>query len=93
MEGILVQISPITSPKKQLLDEQMSGARNAVTHGKLKPSEAIIKFGVPCQTLRDRHTGRVVHGINPRPKPYLTKQDADHLILTAKLEYGKLKGR
>jgi len=51
----------------------MSGTVNAVTCGELKPSEAVIKFGVPHQTLRDRLTVQVVHGKNPRPKPYLTR--------------------
>jgi len=71
----------------------MSGAFNAVTCGELKSSEAVVKFGVPRQTLRDRLTGRVIHGMKPGPKPYLTKQDeeilADHLILAARLGYGK----
>jgi len=65
----------------------MSGAVNAVTCGELKPSEAVINFVVPHQTLRDRLTGRIVHGTNPILKPYLTKQReeilADHLILIA----------
>ena len=30
----------------------MSGALNAVKSGELKPSEAIVKYGVPRQTLR-----------------------------------------
>ena len=73
----------------------MSGALNAVTSGELKPSEAIVKYGVPRQTLRDRLSGRVIHGTNPGPRPYLTKEEEelhmDHLILTAKLGYGNTR--
>ena len=73
----------------------MSGALDAVTNGELKVSEAVVKYGVPRQTLRDRLTGRVVHSTNPGPKPYLTKDEeellTDHLILSAKLGYGKTR--
>ena len=51
------------SKRKLWSDEQMSGAVDPVTRGELKPSEAVIKFGVLRQILRDRFTGRVVHGI------------------------------
>ena len=63
----------------------MSGALNAVTSGELKPSEAIVNYGVSRQTLRDRLSGWVICGTNPRPKPYLMKNEeeilTDHLIL------------
>ncbi|XP_065904027.1 uncharacterized protein [Dysidea avara] len=85
----------IQSKRKLWSEEQMSGALNAVTSGELKPSEAIVKYGVPRQTLRDRLSGRVIHGTNPGPRPYLTKEEeellTDHLILTAKLGYGKTR--
>jgi len=62
----------------------MAGALIAVTSGELKHSEAIAKYGVPRQMLRDRLSGWVVHGTKPEPKPYLTKEDKeilmDHLI-------------
>ena len=45
------------SKRKQWTEEQMSGAFNAVTRGELKPSEAVVKFGVARQKLRDRLTG------------------------------------
>ena len=94
-------ISPIhsnrQSKRKKWSDEQMSGALNVVTRGELKPSEAVNKFGVPRQTLRDRLTGRVVHGTSPVPKPYLTEQNekilADHLIFTARIGYGKTQSQ
>jgi len=51
----------------------MSGALNAVTSGELKVSEAVVKYRVPHQTLRDRLSGYVIHGTNPGLKPYLIR--------------------
>ena len=47
----------------------MSGALNTMTSGELKVSEAVVKYGIPRQTLRDRLSGPVVHGTNPGLKP------------------------
>ena len=49
VEGIVIQITPIAHPKESNgLKNKMFGAFNAVTSGELKPSEAAVKFGVPC---------------------------------------------
>ena len=73
----------------------MSGALIVVTSRELYPSEAVIRYGVPHQTLRDKLSGRIVHGTNPGPKPYLSKEEeelaTEHLILSAKLGYGKTR--
>ena len=54
---------------------------------------AATLHGVPRQTLQDRISGKVVHGINPGPKPYLSsveeKELAGFLIDSAKVGYGK----
>ena len=54
---------------------------------------AATLHGVPRQTLQDRISGKVVHGINPGPKPYLSsveeKDLAGFLIDSAKVGYGK----
>ena len=82
---------------KQWRDKDMSLAIGAVQCGKLKVSEAVKQFGVPRQTLRDRISGRVVHGTKPGLKPYLTKEEesefADFLVDTAKAGYGKVGSR
>lgn len=50
-------------------------------------------YRVPRQTLQDRISGRVTHGTNPGPKPYLSHTEenelAEFLIDTAKAGYGK----
>ena len=73
----------------------MSGSLNSVTSGELKVSETVIKYRVPCQILRDRLSGCTIHGTNPGLKLYLTKEEEesliDHLILSAKLGYGKTR--
>ena len=51
---------------------------------------------MPPSTLKDRLSGRVVHGVKPGPVRYLrlTKEGelASHLIESARLGYGKTKG-
>ena len=58
---------------------------------------ASITYGVPQQTLYDRISGRVKHGSNPGPRPYLSKTEekdlADFLSETAKAGYGKVENR
>jgi len=83
----------VPKKRKQWRDEDMCAALHAVQHGQLKISEAVKKFNVPRQTLRDRISGRVAHGTKPGPKPYLTKEEesefAEFLVETAKAGYGK----
>ena len=70
----------------------MSGAIEAVKKGS-SVNKASITYGVPQQTLHDRISGRVKHGSNPGPRPYLSKTEekdlADFLSETAKAGYGK----
>ena len=51
--------------------------------------------GVPRSTLKDRLRGRVVHGTNPGPHPYLDAAEeselVDHLFQSAKAGYGKTR--
>ena len=55
--------------------------------------QAARMHGVPRSTLHDRISGRVKHGTNPGPKPYLNKAEetelSDFLVNVAKAEYGK----
>ena len=56
---------------------------------------AAAQFGVPPSTLRDCLSGRVVHGSNPGPAPYLTNSEESELVgylqSTAKIGYGKTR--
>ena len=56
-------------------------------------NKAARLYGVPPSTLKDRLSGRVVHGVKPGPRPYLTTQEekelTDHLVLSVKVGYGK----
>ena len=54
----------------------MRAALEAVKEGK-SVKRAAIEHGVPRATLRDRHSGRVVHGSNPGPQPYLNKAEEE----------------
>ena len=49
--------------------------------------------GVPRSTLHDRMSGKVKHGTNPGPKPYLTKAEetelSKFLVDVAKAGYRK----
>ena len=48
----------------------MLAAMTAVKHG-CQLKRAAVEHGVPVSTLRDRISGRVIHGTKPGPKPYL----------------------
>jgi len=43
-------------------------------------SQAACVHGVPHTTLYDRISGRVSHGVNPSPKPYLSKFEEKGLL-------------
>ena len=47
------------------------------------------------EQLYDRHAGRVVHGTNPGPQPYLTKDEevelGDFVIVVGQIGYGKTR--
>ena len=40
---------------------------------------AATQYGVPRSTLQDRVLGKVVHGRNPGPKPYLVPAEENEL--------------
>ena len=71
----------------------MIAAMEAVQKGSMSTKKAALLHGVPRSTLQDRLTGRVMHGRNPGPKPYLSPTEeralADHLVEAADVGYGK----
>ena len=80
------------SKRKTWTDKQMLAAMKAVEEG-LPINQAARDHGIPKTTLKDRISGRVTHGSNPWPKPYLTsseeKELGDFLKNCAQIEYGK----
>ena len=74
----------------------MTGAIEAVKGG-MGVNRAAKEFGVPTTTLRDRLSGRVTHGTNSGPKPYLSSQEegelTEYLTSTSKAGYGKTRGQ
>ena len=92
-------IKPIKAPNRPAKlrnwkDEAMTGAIEAVKEG-MGVNCAAKEFGVPATTLRNRLSGRVTHGTNPGPKPYLSSQEEDelaaYLTSTSKAGYGKTR--
>ena len=92
-------IKPIKAPNRPAKlrnwkDEAMTGAIKAVKEG-MGVNCAAKEFGVPATTLRNRLSGRVTHGTNPGPKPYLSSQEEDelaaYLTSTSKAGYGKTR--
>ena len=70
----------------------MSGAIEAVKKGSSVQKAAVV-YGMPRKTLHDQISGRVKHGNNPDPQPYLSKAEEkdliDFLSETVKAGYGK----
>lgn len=93
--GIPPKSAKRPSKRKVWTTQQMEGAMKAVVEGGLTANRAAIAFRVPVSTLKDRLTGRVQHGRNPGPRPYLTTQEESELSNFLKTcvstGYGKLE--
>ena len=80
--------------RKQYSDEQMLEAMESVKKGMSRTAAAEL-HGVPLSTLKDRFNGRVVHGMKPGPRSYLSKDEegelADFLVECARLGFGKTR--
>jgi len=50
-------------------------AIEAVRSEEMGANRAARAFGVPASTLKDRLSGRVKHGTNPGPIPYLFSEE------------------
>jgi len=72
----------------------MKAAMEAVAAGQ-SVSETARKHGIPKTTLHDRVSGKVIHGVKPGPRPYLSPKEEGNLGLflkqCAKLGYGKTR--
>ena len=72
----------------------MQSALQSVSDG-FSARKAALVHGVPRTTLQDRVTGRVTHGSNPGPKPYLNIAEeselTSNLIDASNMGYGKTR--
>ena len=80
--------------RKAWSDSNMKAAMTAVEEG-MSVSQAAKSHGVPKTTLYDRVSGRVIHGVKPGPRPYLSpteeKDLGQFLKDCAKVGYGKTR--
>ena len=58
----------------------MTGALKAVADGLLGVNKAADEFSVPRSTLKDRLSGKVVHGARSGPTPYLSGKRKTNLL-------------
>ena len=81
--------------RKQWSEEQMLAAIDSVKNGGLSGNRSADMYGVPRSTLKDRLSGRVVHGVKPGPISYLSADEeqelADHLLTCSAMGYGKTR--
>ena len=77
-------------------NQSMLRAMETVKSGYMGMNRAAIEHGVSQTTLKDRLSGRIIHGTNIGPKPYLTqkeeKQLVEFLVNCCNMGYGKTRG-
>ena len=88
--------TPTKKKRKQYSQESLSAALEAVKEG-MPVRRASVSFGVPRSTLQDRINGRVIHGTNPGPQPYLAPAEeqelSQFLVDVAEAGYGKTRSQ
>ena len=95
----------IWSPRKRQIgrlnfggwsSESMVEAMKAVKEGEFGVNRAVLEYGVPKTTLKDRLNGRVIHDTNMGPTPYLTYEEEKELVKfilnCSRMGYGKTRG-
>ena len=82
------------SKRRQWANENMIAAMGSIK-GALSVKRAAELHGVPRATLQDRVKGKVMHGVNAGPQPYLQtgeeKELSCFLMEVAAVGYGKIK--
>ena len=68
-----------TVKRKLWTNEQMEAVMLSVGNGEMSANKATDLHGVPRSTLKDHLSGRVEHGKNPGPQPYLTRDEEQEL--------------
>ena len=58
----------------------MVAAMEAVKSGKISVNRAALEHGIPKTTLKNRISGKVIHGTNPGPSSFLTKEEENELV-------------
>ena len=53
----------------------------AVMNGETLINKAAVMYNVPCTSLKDRLSGKVVHGTSPAPKRYLNEIERRYLLI------------
>ena len=80
--------------RKTWSEESMKAAMKAVSKG-LSVNQALRYYRVLKTTLYDRVSGKVVHGVKPGPRPYLSPAEEEelgnYLKDCAKMGYGKTR--
>ena len=80
--------------RKQWNEAQMLSAIETAMSG-VSANQATRQHGVPPSTLKDRLSGRVLHGAKPGPRPHLgpneEKELSEYLITSAKVGFGKTR--
>ena len=71
--------TPEKKRRMQWTDEQMVAAMKSVEEGLSGVNQAASLHGVPKTSLKNRLSGRVVHGTKPGPKPYLDRNEEKEL--------------
>ena len=73
----------------------MSAAIKAIQNGTGSINRIALDHGVPPSTLKDRLSGRVIHGKKTVPVPYLDSQEEaaleDYLLQASSVGYGKTR--
>ena len=89
------KVSNRSAVRKQWSDVQMEAALKSVIKDGLSQNRAADLHGVPRSTLKDRLSGRFVHGTNPGPQSYLSSSEelelAAFLVDAAKMDYGRTR--
>ena len=67
-----------SNKRKLWTNEQMLAALKVVEEGQ-PINQVTCDHGIPKTTLKDRVSGRVTHGTNPGPTPYLSIVEEDEL--------------
>ena len=60
----------------------MAGAMKAAADGLLGINKAADEFGIPRSTLKDRLSGKVVHGARSGPSPCIEEDELVNFLLT-----------
>ena len=84
------------SRRKQWTNAQMEAAiKSVLTSTADSINSAAREHGVPTTTLKNRLSGRVAHGTNPGPVPYLSSMEEEELVEylsdANKVGYGKTR--